>query len=438
MARSIGDAFLGGMTLAQQANQSRFENQYRNRVLDLDNRTLAERTRQFDLAYKSDQDAQKLARDQFGLDERKQIEDERAAKATEKNFAARTDVLQQSADTQDDIQALNEQKYGDEVRQDYATEQARTYLSRGWLTDDGTGLNDDFFTRGEDGRLVNRNQIIDLLDLNSEALISQSGEGQFRDMEVAGFDYDKETKTTRVLLRGKGTDEDPVPLTANATDSETDPVVELTESELRDFTRRQWDIEIIPKIDSDKVDLTQVQAAKLAQAAVIAQREKDVKGAVTSLTATQSNAGLIRDVERRLADTKDDPEARAELLRQIGVDPAQFETASDPTDPTKQYLGPESPVEDPLSTQPAVFSAGSVAGGPTPFFKNESGQQTEFSNLVSELQQNFEESEKLRTQPSSPTERQITGEERQSRQAQLEARRTSEPKSSSRGVRRSA
>ena len=50
MARSIGDAFLGGMTLAQQANQARFENQYRNRVLDPDNRALAERKRQFDRA----------------------------------------------------------------------------------------------------------------------------------------------------------------------------------------------------------------------------------------------------------------------------------------------------------------------------------------------------------------------------------------------------
>ena len=102
MARSIGDAFLGGMTLAQQANQSRFENQYRNRVLDLDNRTLDERTRQFNLAYEQDEAAQNLARDRLTLDRDILGENERAAKATEQNFAARTGVLQQSADTQDE------------------------------------------------------------------------------------------------------------------------------------------------------------------------------------------------------------------------------------------------------------------------------------------------------------------------------------------------
>lgn len=423
MARSIGDAFLGGMTLAQQANQSRFENQYRNRVLDLDNRTLAERTRQFDLAYKNDQDAQTLARDQFGLDERKQIEAERAAKATEKNFAARTGVLQQSADTQDDMQALNEQKYGDEVRAGYATERARQFVTQGWLTTDGMDLGDDFFARGQDGRLTNRSEIIDLLDLNSEALISQTGDGQFRDMEVAGFDYDKSSGTTRVLLRGKGTDEPPVPLTDGASSADDEQVVELGEEDLRRFVRSQWSNEIIPKIDSSKVDLSQLQIADLARKSVIASRHNQVRARVTALASEVGNAGFMRDAQKMLVNTEDDPEARAELLKSFGIDAAQFETADVAKDPSAEYIGPESPIRDPLSDQPFVASASMMAGGPVALFSNEPGQQTEFSNLVSELQQNFQESEGLRTKASPVGERQLTGVEREARQSELATRR---------------
>ena len=423
MARSIGDAFLGGMTLAQQANQSRFENQYRNRVLDLDNRTLAERTRQFDLAYKIDQDAQKLARDQLTLDQNILRENERAAKATEKNFAARTDVLQQSADTQDDIQALNEQKYGDEVREDYATQRARQFVTEGWLTTDGMDLGDNFFDRGQDGRLVNRSEIIDLLDLNSEALISQTGDGQFRDMEVAGFDYDKSSGTTRVLLRGKGTDEPPVPLTDGASSSDDEQVVELGEEDLRRFVRSQWSNELIPKINSKEVDLSQLQIADLARKSVIASRENQVRATVTALASEVGNAGFMRDAQKMLVNTADDPEARAELLKSFGIDAAQFETADVAKDPSAEYLGPESPIRDPLSNQPFVASASMMAGGPVALFSNEPGQQTEFSNLVSELQQNFQESEDLRTKASPVGERQLTGVEREARQSQLATRR---------------
>jgi|11BtaG_2_1085332.scaffolds.fasta_scaffold00523_12 hypothetical protein len=416
MARSIGDAFLGGMTLAQQANQSRFENQYRNRVLDLDNRTLDERTRQFDLAYKQDQDAQALA-------ERQQVEVERAAKATEKNFAARTGVLQQSADTADDVQKLARDKYGNEVRQDYATRRAKQFATEGWLTTDGMDLGDDFFARDQDGRLKNKSEIIDLLDLNSEALISQTGDGQFRDMEVAGFDYDKSSGKTRVLLRGKGTDEPPVPLTDGASSADNEQVVELTEEDLQRFVRSQWSNEIIPRIDSSKVDLSQLQLADLARKSVIASRHNQVRARVTALAAESGDAGFMREAQAMLVNTADDPEARAELLKSFGIDAAQFETADVSTDPSAEYLGPESPIRDPLSDQPFTPTASLVAGGPVALFSNKPGQQTEFSNLVSELQQNFQESEDLRTKPSGPFEQQTTGAERDVRQSELATRR---------------
>lgn len=423
MARSIGDAFLSGMTLAQQANKSRFDSQYRNRVLDLDNRTLDERTRQFNLAYKQDQAAQNLARDRLTLDQGILKENERAAKATEKNFAARTGVLQQSADTQDDAQALNEQKYGDEVREDYATARAKQFATEGWLTTDGMDLGDDFFARDQDGRLKNKSEIIDLLDLNSEALISQTGDGQFRDMEVAGFDYDKSSGTTRVLLRGKGTDESPVPLTDGASSADDEQVAELTEEDLQRFVRSQWSNEIIPRIDSSKVDLSQLQIADLARKSVIASRENQVRATVTALASGVGNAGFMRDAQKMLVNTADDPEARAELLKSFGIDAAQFETADVAKDPTAEYLGPESPIRDPLSDQPFTPTASMVAGGPVALFSNEPGQQTEFSNLVSELQQNFQESEDLRTKPSGASEQQTTGAERDVRQSELATRR---------------
>jgi len=416
MARSIGDAFLGGMTLAQQANQSRFENQYRNRVLDLDNRTLDERTRQFDLAYKQEQDAQALA-------ERQQTEIERANPINEQNMANRTKVLKQNADTAEDVQKLARDKYGDEVRGDYATERARQFATEGWLTIDGMDLGDDFFARDQDGRLKNKSEIIDLLDLNSEALISQTGDGQFRDMEVAGFDYDKSSGTTRVLLRGKGTDEPPVPLTDGASSADNEQVVELTEEDLQRFVRSQWSNEIIPRIDSSKVDLSQLRIADLARKSVIASRENQVRASVTALAAKVGNAGFMREAQAMLVNTADDPEARAELLKSFGIDSAQFETADVATDPSAEYLGPESPIRDPLSDQPFTPTASLVAGGPVALFSNKPGQQTEFSNLVSELQQNFQESEDLRTKASGPFEQQTTGAERDVRQSELATRR---------------
>jgi hypothetical protein len=423
MARSIGDAFLGGMTLAQQANQSRFENQYRNRVLDLDNRTLDERTRQFDLAYNLDKGAQTLARGQQQLDRDILAENKRAAKATEQNFAARTGVLQQSADTQDDIQALARDKYGDEVRTDYATQRALQFATEGWLTTDGMDLGDDFFARNQDGRLKNKSEIIDLLDLNSEALISQTGDGQFRDMEVAGFDYDKSSGTTRVLLRGKGTDEPPVPLTDGASSADNEQVVELEEEDLRRFVRSQWSNEIIPRIDSSNVDLSQLRIADLARKSVIASREKQVRATVTALAAKVGNAGFMRDAQAMLVNTADDPEARAELLKSFGIDAAQFETADVAIDPSAEYLGPESPIRDPLSDRPFAPTLSMMAGGRVAPFSNEPGQQTEFANLVSELQQNFQESEDLRTKPSGVFERQTSGAEREVRQSELATRR---------------
>ena len=98
---TLGSAFLGGIEAVQRANQSRADNVYRNRVLDLDERTLAERQRQFNEAQKLDQRATTLAEDQLTFDKRKQTEVERSALAQEKDSAARTAILGQAANTAD-------------------------------------------------------------------------------------------------------------------------------------------------------------------------------------------------------------------------------------------------------------------------------------------------------------------------------------------------
>lgn len=405
---NVGNAILGSFEAVQRGAQNRFDNQYKNRVLDLDNRDLEERQRQFDLA-KRDADADRK------LEQQKLTEDVRqfnATNLTNNRVAANNEEITRQTGVELESKQATE----------YATNTARRYFSGGLLNEDATNLGDGFFERDQDGRLKNRNEAIDLLNLNSEALISDFGNGQFKDMEVAGFEYDKDKGTTKVLLRGRGTDEDLVPATAGASDSPEDVVIELTEDQFRNYTRRQWSVEIAPEIDSTKVDLSAVQRGKLVSFARLAKVEQDIQRAVTAKVAQAGQPALLRQVTQDLADTEGDPQARAALLDSLGIDPAQFDTPTETVDPTQQYLGPDSPIRDPLSDQPVAASLSAMAGGPTMLFKNKGEQQTEFPNLVAELQQNFEESENMQSGEGLKG-RPMTGEERSKRQTELDARR---------------
>ena len=412
---TIGDSILGALQTVQASNQNRFDNAYKNRVLDLDNRELAERKRQFDLASAADARTAALGERNAKLAEDTLAENKR-------QFDANTELNKRSAANNEEITRQAGVKLDSEQATEYATNAARRFYSAGFLNQDATNLGDGFFERDQDGRLKNRNEVIDLLNLNTEALISDFGNGQFKDMEVAGFEYDKGKGTTKVLLRGRGTDEEVVPATAGASNSPTDPVIELTEDQFRNYTRRQWSVEIAPEIDSTKVDLSAVQRGNVVKAARLAKVEQDIQRAVTSKVAQAGQPALLRQVVQDLADTEGDPQARAALLDSLGIDPAQFDTPTEAVDPTQQYLGPDSPIRDPLSDQPMVASMSVIAGGPTALFKNKGEQQTEFPNLVAELQQNFQESEDMQSGRGA-TLRRMTGVQRAERQAELDSRR---------------
>ena len=396
MARSIGDAFLGGMTLAQQANQSRFENQYRNRVLDLDNRALAERKRQFDLAYKSDQDAQELA-------ERQQTEIERANPINERNMANRTKVLKQNADTQDRRLDFDIDVEENTRRKRLETNRLGQLLP--FMNADFTTLGDRFFERTPDGKLVNRNQIIDLINTDSALLISEFAPGQYKDKEVAGFDYDRESGNTRVLLRDKLSDGEVAPATVNGTNASDDAVIELAPEQFRDYVRRRFQNETLANHDNNEINLPQGRAMNLLGQAAIGRQEALIEQAVEAKIMAQGNVGMMRQAKQLLAETQDDPTARAELLKSFGLDASQFGPEPDTRDPSSEFLGPDQPLKDPLLSRFGGGSdafagmVGSRSGGTNPFMgTGDKGQfTTKYPNLVSELQSNFNEESNLQS-----------------------------------------
>ena len=66
------NSFLGAFQAVQGANQARFDNQLRARALDLDERTLAEKTRQFEIARAADDRRLEIDEDRMALDELKE------------------------------------------------------------------------------------------------------------------------------------------------------------------------------------------------------------------------------------------------------------------------------------------------------------------------------------------------------------------------------
>jgi hypothetical protein len=400
---TLGSAFLGGIEAVQRANQSRADNVYRNRVLDLDERTLAERQRQFNEAQRLDQRATTLAENQLTFDKRKQDEVERSALAQEKDSAARTKILGQAANTAD--RTLDEDIRQQGVLENTARETNRLENLLPFMNEAYTDLGDQFFARGDDGRLTNKNAIIDLLNTDTEALISQVAPGQFTDKEIAGFDYDKATGTTRVLLRDRGTDGEISGATENASNAGNDPVVEFTEEEFRDAVRRTFLTQTLANYDKKEISLGSARGIKLAAKAELGRRERQIESAITDQMMQLGQPALIRQLKQDLAATQNDPTSRAALLEQFGLTAEQFGPAPDTRDPSTEFLGPDTPLTDPLlapmntarQVQDNLYKT--ARGEKLAFMRSTDKDQfsTPYPNLVAELQTNFSEERDLQT-----------------------------------------
>mgnify|MGYP003114342528 CR=1 FL=1 len=401
----------GGFRELRGMNQDRFDNQYRQRILDLDERTLDEKTRQFNLAQSYS--------DRVLAEEKRQFDEE--TRQFNENLALNKQTTQTNrmlAETGQSQEARLQQKQDKLFDQEEATNQAKSDLSAGFISSDGTGLADKFFTTDAYGRLQNKNRIIDYLNTQTGALIAETGEG-LKDMEIVGFEVAEivpksidgqknlvmaPVEGRRLLLRRKdGSDPNVVPATENATDDPNDKVLEMTMDELKGAVRYAYKTQTLDKIDGDKLDLNAYAAANLMGEQRLGQEEKAIQDAVTAKAMEQGKAAPIRYLQKRLIETQNDPEGRQELLETVGLDPAQFAQPADPRDPNKEFLGPDTLITDPLEGKYAISdadiaTAGVNVDGSNPFIGGKKGRfQTENKNLVSRLQKNFEEQDQLLT-----------------------------------------
>ena len=426
MATNVGDAILGAFQSVQAAGQRRADNVYRNKVLDLDNRTLDERIRQFNLANQADEATRQIQRDQVQIDRdqltetnRANIELEKDRTAKNKLEADRIRVLDKTADIeQNKVDRLASKDFNDK-KITYATNKARSFFTSGKLNPTATDLNNDFFAQDAEGRRVNRNDIIDLLNQRqfdgSRMAVLQ--DGSFKDMEVAGFTYDPNTGKTTLNLRGRNTDEEVVPATQGASQNDDDPVIELDEDQFRSLVSRAYKTGVTPYIDNEQLNLGAARTGELlrqqrvntVEAQISAEVEKRVVNAVEDPSQVPA---LLRQFEADLAATADDPEGRKALLDSVGIDPAQFDTAPDPIDTDMEYAGPEEPIKDPLGPGGAVFGAGGFVAR-----SQKARGKPPYRDLVAELQANFKESEAV------GTTRRMTGAERDEANRDLNNRR---------------
>lgn len=94
-------------------------------------------------------------------------------------------------------------------------------------------LTEKFFETDSGGKLKNKSRIIDYLNTQTGALISNTADGP-KDMEVVGFEV-LENGNRRVLLRRKdGSKPEVVPATEGASDAPEDTVIEMTQEEFRE------------------------------------------------------------------------------------------------------------------------------------------------------------------------------------------------------------
>ena len=428
----------GGFRELRGMNQDRFDNQYRQRVLDLDERTLDEKTRQFNVAQSYSDRV--LAEDKRQFDAEGKRQDRQLGQVDRQLGQADEQIIinRQNVQNQTNQEARLQQKQDQIFDQEEATNQASSDLSAGFISSDGTGLADKFFTTDAYGRLQNKSRIIDYLNTQTGALIAETGEG-LKDMEIVGFEVAEVAPKSidgqknlvmapvegrRLLLRRKdGSDPNVVPATENATDDPNDKVLEMTMDELKGVVRYAYKTQTLDKIDGDKLNLNAYAAANLMGEQRLGQEEKAIQDAVTARAMEQGKAAPIRYLQKRLIETQNDPEGRQELLETVGLDPAQFAQPADPRDPNKEFLGPDTLITDPLEGKYAISdadiaTAGVNVGGSNPFIGGKKGRfQTENKNLVSRLQKNFEEQDQLLTTT------QTTEENRTQRLGELEKER---------------
>ena len=391
---TAGQSFLGAFQTVRQMNQDRFDNQYRQRVLDLDERSLEEKKRQFDLAR--------------SYEDKVFEQQERAAKEAKRQFDASLKVDQSTAATNRMIAETGQERLAfDMSKEDQkntilaATNQAETDLRTGNLNDDASGFSDKFFGTKSDGTFVNRNRIIDYLNTNTAALIAETQDG-LKDMEIVGFDLDRATGNRSVLLRRKDNSSPGLaPATANGTDDDDDVVIQMTPEDIRAAVDSAYRKGTLQNVDTDKLDLSAYAASILRGKQRAAQEERAVEQAVTERVMAIGNAGLLRGVSKRLIETENDPEGRKLLLEELDIDPAAFAPQGDTRDPSEEFLGTDDLITDPLAgripglTQADMATYG-VRPGMNPFISSNKGRlQTKNKNLLTNLRNNFTEEDGL-------------------------------------------
>ena len=390
---TAGQSFLGAFQTVRQMNQDRFDNQYRQRVLDLDERSLEEKKRQFDLAR--------------AYEDKVFEQQERAAKESKRQFDANLKINQQTADTNRMIAETGQDQLAFDISKEdrkntilAATNQAETDLRTGNLNDDASGFSDKFFGTKSDGTFVNRNRIIDYLNTNTAALIAETQDG-LKDMEIVGFDLDRATGNRSVLLRRKDNSSPGLaPATANGTDDDDDVVIQMTPEDIRAAVDSAYRKGTLQNVDTDKLDLSAYAASILRGKQRAAQEERAVEQAVTERVMSIGNAGLLRGVSKRLIETENDPEGRKLLLEELNIDPAAFAPQGDTRDPSEEFLGTDDLITDPLEGRFALTQADmatyGIRPGMNPFISGDKGRfQTKNKNLLTNLRNNFTEEDGL-------------------------------------------
>tara|TARA_R100000664_G_scaffold12828_1_gene20581 strand:+ start:859 stop:3366 length:2508 start_codon:yes stop_codon:yes gene_type:complete len=393
------NSFLGAFQAVQGANQARFDNQLRARALDLDERTLAEKTRQFEIARAADDRRLEIDEDRMALDELKEYNRASEAIQTQALDQQRINVYGRQVDelSRSNTLAEEEARIEEDVRS--STERARIDLIRGNIDESGM-LTEKFFETDSGGKLKNKSRIIDYLNTQTGALISNTADGP-KDMEVVGFEV-LENGNRRVLLRRKdGSKPEVVPATEGASDSPEDTVIEMTQEEFRGAVRNAYDTEESLNIDPDKLNLSVTAGVRWQGKQRASREEKVIKEAALQKYMDGGNAAVLRGISKRLIETKDDPEGRKLLLEELDLDPAQF-AGPDPKDPNKEFLGPDTILTDPLEGKYAITDADLASsnvnvGGSNPYIgaKKKGKFQTENKNLVATLRENFSEEDDL-------------------------------------------
>ena len=393
------NSFLGAFQAVQGANQARFDNQLRARALDLDERTLAEKTRQFEIARAADDRRLEIDEDRMALDELKEYNRASEAIQTQAIDQQRVNVYGRQVDelSRSNTLAEEEARIEEDVRS--STERARIDLIRGNIDESGM-LTEKFFETDSGGKLKNKSRIIDYLNTQTGALISNTADGP-KDMEVVGFEV-LENGNRRVLLRRKdGSKPEVVPATEGASDTPEDTVIEMTQEEFRGAVRNAYDTEESLNIDPDKLNLSVAAGVRWQGKQRTSKEEKVIKEAALQKYMDGGNAAVLRGISKRLIETKDDPEGRKLLLEELDLDPAQF-AGPDPKDPNKEFLGPDTILTDPLEGKYAIYDADLASsnvnvGGSNPYIgaKKKGKFQTENKNLVATLRENFSEEDAL-------------------------------------------